>query len=92
MILIQTDDKGIFFRSTAATLDQALEALAAHYEYSSYATFCADLGFNGSDFNVSFFADERAGSYDPESDRKNIFEQQARTERNAFKFLRRLTG
>jgi len=91
--LITTLDGGIGFRVDSANQDAALQALAAHYDYVSFQALCDDLGYQGSDFSIATFTDDRrATSYYQQEERAALFEEQARLERGAFKFLRRLAN
>lgn len=94
MIFIITSlDGGIHFRVDAAGQGEALQALAAHYDYGSFQALCDDLGYTGPELSIASLTDERRStSYYLRLEKENLFEQQARLERGAFKFLRRLAN
>lgn len=88
IFFVSSRDGDIRFRCEADNLDAALLAMAVSQGYSDYQELCIDLGYNGSDFEVSQLRDGRREH--PHFD----YEAQHRRERGslvsgAFRFLRR---
>ena len=51
--VIGSTDGEIRYRSTAETLDEAIEQMAEHFGYDTYNAMCIDLGYTGRSFKVA---------------------------------------
>lgn len=91
-ITTNTGDDGVNFMTDAKSLDTALELMAHKFEYPTYAAFCADLGYQGSDFTVSIIEDERNNGFDLNAQLKRQAAERSGLVLGAWRHVRKLAG